>query len=184
LRVNLSVHPARYASIQNGSLREVAPIEQLQLIGEISAGFLGFIAVFIALSNEEGRFSASDRHFIQSLVQVSALAICLCFTPQTLLLYFEEDAAWHYSLAVFIPSWTVIGILTAWEQWHMPQEEAIKVNVLWHVPPWSLGLAMFAFSVYAIYTGENLQKTFVTVLTLTIPQNLWCFIAVVFRRLF
>lgn len=159
-------------------------IEQLQSVAEISAVFLGFIAVFIALSNEEGRFSASDRHFIQSLVQVSAFAICLCFTPQTLLLYFAEDAAWHYSMAVFMSGWILVGIFTGWQQWQMPQEEAAKVHVLWHVPAWALGLAMAVLPVYTLYTGGNIQQAYVTVVTLTIPQNLWCFIAVVFRRFF
>jgi len=162
----------------------VASIEQLQLIAEVSVAFLGFIAIFIALSNEEGRFSASDRHFIQSIVLVSALAICLCFTPQTLLMYFTEDAAWHYSLVMYILAGLAISILTAWEQWHMPQQEAAKVNVLWHVPPWFMAFVIFAFALYALYTGEKIQQAYVTAVTLTIPHSLWCFIAVVFRRFF
>ncbi|MFT6822464.1 MAG: hypothetical protein ACJA1Q_000248 [Pseudohongiellaceae bacterium] len=162
----------------------MAPIEQLELIAEISAAFLGFIAIFIALSNEDGRFSASDRHFIQSLVLVSSFAICLSFVPQTLFSYFAEDAAWHYSLMVFISGWLLIGILIGWEQWHMPQEEAEKVNVMWHMPPWSLAFAMSAFVLHALYTGENFRQAYVSAVTLTIPQNLWCFIAIVFRRFF
>lgn len=165
-------------------MREVITIEQLQLVAEISAAFLGFIAIFIALSNEEGRFSPSDRHFIQSLVLASSFAICLCFTPQALLLYFAEDVTWHYSLLVFLVGWSVIGTIIGWEQWNMPQEEAAKVNVLWHVPPWSIGLAMLALLIFALYTGENIQQAYIAAVILTIPQNLWCFMAIVFRRFF
>ena len=46
-------------------------LELLGLIAEIAATLLGFIAVFLALSNEEGRFSAADRHFIQAIVLCS-----------------------------------------------------------------------------------------------------------------
>lgn len=39
----------------------------------------------------------------------------------------------------------------------MPQEEAAKVNVLWHVPPWSMGLASCdacTFDIRIIYRRE------------------------------
>jgi len=46
----------------------VAAFDQLDLVAEIAAALLGFIAVFLALSKSDGRFSESDRHFIQALV--------------------------------------------------------------------------------------------------------------------
>jgi hypothetical protein len=38
--------------------------DQLNLVAEIAAALIGFIAVFLALSKTDGRFSESDRHFI------------------------------------------------------------------------------------------------------------------------
>ena len=159
-------------------------IEQLQLIAEISAAFLGFIAVFIALSNEEGRFSASDRHFIQGLVLSSAFALFVSFAPSTLALYLESRVAWVYSLWIAIVGGTITAALMGWEQWHMPPEESVKVNVLWHVPPWLIGTVMFALPLHALYTGTNIEGAFIATLTLSIPLSLWCFIAIVFRRFF
>jgi hypothetical protein len=162
----------------------VAPIEQLHLVAEISAAFLGFIAIFVALSNDQGRFSGSDRHFIQTIVLASSLAIVQSFIPQTLLLYFDEAAAWFYSLVLAGFGGLVFAILMGLEQWHMPKEEAVKVNMLWHVPPWCLGLLIFSLMNYAIFTGDSVQAAYITSATLTIPMSLWCFIALVFRRFF
>lgn len=162
----------------------MAPIEQLEIIAEISAAFLGFIAIFIALSNEEGRFSPSDRQFVQALVLASALAIFLSLTPSTLFLYFPEDVAWHYSLMLAIFGGLLMSLLMGWVQWHMPQEESVKVNRLWHVPPWTIGFLIFILLTHANYTGNNIQGAYIAAVTLFVPISLWCFVAVVFRRFF
>ena len=59
--------------------------DQLALIAEIAVALLGFLAVFIALSNKEGRFAESDRHFIQALVLCAALTIILSLTHKPFL---------------------------------------------------------------------------------------------------
>ena len=51
------------------------PFDQLDLVAEIAAALLGFIAIFLALSKKDGRFTESDRHFIQAFVFSASIAI-------------------------------------------------------------------------------------------------------------
>ena len=49
--------------------------DQLDLVAQIAAALLGFIAIFLALYRKDGRFAQSDRHFIQALVMSASIAL-------------------------------------------------------------------------------------------------------------
>jgi|APSaa5957512535_1039671.scaffolds.fasta_scaffold46402_2 hypothetical protein len=162
----------------------MTPIDQLYLVAEIAAAILGFIAVFIALSKENGRFSESDRHFIQALVLSSILAIVLALTPSSLRLFFSEEVVWQYSVYLSIALGSIVSILMAWEQLHMSTTETRSVNWLWHVPPWGMAIAVMTSLAFAVVQDANYVEAFVISATLMIPLSLWCFTAIVFRKFF
>ena len=72
--------------------------DQLALIAEISATFLGFIAVFLIFSDKDGRFHESDKHFVQALVLAAAYSIILALTPGALSFFLDGDVLWTLSL--------------------------------------------------------------------------------------
>lgn len=84
--------------------------DQLDLVAEIAAALLGFIAVFLALSKSDGRFSESDRHFIQALVLSSALAIVLSLAPRSFSLFAADATAWYTAsiLAITLGSLAIL----------------------------------------------------------------------------
>ena len=115
--------------------------DQLDLVAEISATLLGFIAVFLALSRGDGKFSASDRHFIQALVLRSVLAIVLALAPRSISLFIVGDAIWDTALILGIVLGFFTMFLMAWHPLHMPREEAAKVHWFWHAGAWAFGTA-------------------------------------------
>ena len=159
-------------------------IDQLYLVAEISETILGFIAVFIALSKNDGRFSEADRHFIQALVLASAIAIVLGLTPTTLMNYYDEDLSWRYSLYIGMIAGLVMTLLMAWEQYNMSDQEAQSVHWFWHVPPWGTGGISFIVLGNAFLQDANFMAAYVTATTLFVPISLWCFTAIVFRKFF
>ncbi len=162
----------------------MTPFEHLGIVAGISATLLGFIAVFIALSNDEGRFTESDRHFIQALVLTSATAIIYSLTPGVLNLYFVEQTAWDISIVLAMLLGIVVSLVMVWEQWHMSTKESKKVNWKWHVPAWGFSTSAYVLVVLAFFSESNATAFYVGGISLMIPISLWCFIAVVFRKYF
>lgn len=160
------------------------PFEQLGLIAEISATLLGFVAVFVALSNDKGRFLESDRHFIQGLVLTSILGIVLGLTPGTLSTYLTGQAVWEASLIVALAGAAVVTVLTVWEQWNMSAEESSKVHWLWHVPPWVLSSCATILLLLAFFNESYMMAFYVGGTSLMVPVALWCFVSIVFRKYF
>ena len=99
-------------------------------------------------------------------------------------LFLEERAAWEASLYVGLACATTVGALMGWEQWHMPQQEAVEVNWLWHVPPWAIATISTMMLVFAYFDPTNLAAFYVAGTACQIPLALWCFVAIVFRRFF
>ena len=158
--------------------------EQLGLLAEISAALLGFIAVFIALSNEDGKFSESDRHFIQALVLCCTFAIVFALVPGALIRLTDTARAWDLTLYAATACAIVVTVLMAWEQARMSLEESRSVHWLWHVPPWTQGAIAFLMLAKSYINRAETASYFVVALTLMIGIALWCFIAIVFRRFF
>ena len=152
--------------------------DQLDLVAEISATLLGFIAVFLALSKGDGRFSASDRHFIQALVLSSVLAIVLALAPRSISLFIVGDAIWDISLIVGIVLGSLTMFLMAWHHLHMPREEAAKVHWLWHAGAWAFGMSAAVLFLLAALRLSNISALYVGGVTLLVPLALWCFISV------
>ena len=73
---------------------------QLEVIASISATLLGFIAVFLILSNKDGKFIESDKHFVQALVLITAYTIILALTPGALSFFLAGDVLWTLSLGI------------------------------------------------------------------------------------
>jgi flagellar biosynthesis protein FliQ len=157
--------------------------DQLELVTEISATLLGFVAVFLALSNREGKFLASDRHFVQALVVNSAYCLVLGLSPRALSL-FLVSSFWLPSLVIAAVGGLVVSTVMAWTQLRMSQKEKAKVNGLWHVPPWGLALVATTLIVVAFFHMEQASAYYVGATTLLVGISVWCFIAVVFRRFF
>jgi len=158
--------------------------EQLGLIAEISATLLGFIAVFLALSKEDGKFSESDRHFIQAQVLCCTYAIVFGLVPWSLIRIVDESRAWELALYAALVCAIVVTGLMAWEQSRMSWEESRSVHWLWHVPPWTMGALALLMLIFAYLNQPEISSYYVVGLSLMIGISVWCFIAIVFRRFF
>lgn len=158
--------------------------EQLGLLAEIAATLLGFIAVFLALSKENGRFSEADRHFIQGMVLCCTYAIVLGLVPDMLSRLFDATRAWDYSLYAAMTGAVIVVFLMAWEQIRMSREEARTVHWFWHVPGWAMGLVASLMLLLGFLDRAEIEAYYVIGLTLQIGIALWCFITIVFRRFF
>jgi len=102
--------------------------EQLDLVAEISVSLLGFIAIFLALSKTDGRFSASDRHFIQALVMSSALAIVLALAPRSIGLFIADVSVWYVASMLAIVLGSLTMFLQLWQQLRMTRDEAAQIH--------------------------------------------------------
>jgi hypothetical protein len=158
--------------------------EQLGLIAEIAATLLGFIAVFLALSKDNGRFSESDRHFIQAMVLCCSYAILFGLAPGTLSKLLEETRSWELALYAALVGAIIVTCLIAWEQAQMSREESQKVHWLWHAPPWTMGCLANLMLILALVNRTEIAAYYVIGLALMIGISLWCFITIVFRRFF
>ncbi len=160
------------------------PHDQLATIAEIAATLLGFVAVFLALSKEKGRFSQSDRHFIQALVLCCAFAIVFSLLPAVLSYSLEEAQVWWVSqISAGFAALAIMGLMLR-HQVTMQREEAEQIAWLWHAPNWALGtLATVLLILTFIYPGSA-AGLFLLGVACMIPLSLWCFITLIFRRYF
>ena len=164
-------------------MTESDAFEHLGLVAEISATILGFIAVFLAVSRSDGKFSAADRHFVQALVLSSAFAVVFALLPSALSFYMD-DGVWYSSLIIAGFFGISITFIMAYTQFRMPKDEAASVNALWHVFPWTLGTVATVSIAFALLTGKYEIGSYIIALTSMIGLSLACFIAIVFRRFF
>ena len=157
---------------------------QLDLVAEIAAALLGFIAIFLALSKTDGRFAESDRHFIQALVLSSSLAIILAIAPRSISLFVAVDTAWYAATILAFVLGSLTMTIQIRLQLKMSHEEAIQIHWVWHIVAWALGIAGAALFVFALFDNTRTTAFYVSGVTLLIPLSLWVFIGVVFRRFF
>lgn len=160
------------------------PFIHLGLIAEIAATYLGFIAVFIVFSRDDGRFADSDKHFIQGLVITSTAVIAFALMPRVLVQFFPEPDTWSLSLNVVMVLGTLMTIFQAWSQFMMAEEEAKKVHWSWHAPGWVLaliGVALFSTGYIDLVAKSG---AYIAGLTCILAVSVWCFIAIVFRKFF
>jgi len=160
----------------------VDTFSQLDTVAQIAAALLGFFAVFIALSKSDGRFSESDRHFIQAIVLSATLAIILSLLPRALSLHFSEQFVWTVSAIAAIVLGGLAMLLVAWRQFHMSKEEAALVHWGWHLGAWSLGFVAAVCFVLAVVHETETYAYYVSGVSALIPLGLFTFIGVVFRR--
>jgi hypothetical protein len=158
--------------------------KQLDLVAAIAATLLGFIAVFLALSNKDGRFSEADRHFVQALVTTSALAIVLSLAPRSISLFTAVANPWYAATILAITMALTNTFLVARQQLRMSRDEAAKIHWIWHSVAWTLSAMSGMLFVLALFDSANTAAYYVGGVSLAIPICLWVFIAVVFRRFF
>jgi hypothetical protein len=158
--------------------------DQLNLVAEISAALLGFIAVFLALFKADGRFSESDRHFIQAMVITSALAIVYSLIPRSISLFNDNESIWRTASIVAVIFGLAAMFLQGRQQLHMSRGEAAEINWLWHVVAWALSLFSGALFVLALVDSTKTVAYYVSGVSVLVPLSLWVFIGVVFRRFF
>ena len=158
--------------------------DQLNLVAEISAALIGFIAVFLALSKSDGRFAESDRHFIQALVITSALAIVYALVPRSISLFADTESVWRMASIVAVTLGSVAMFMQARQQLYMSRGEAAKIHWLWHFVAWALSICIAILFVLALLDSTNTIAYYVSGVSLMIPLSLWVFIGVVFRGFF
>jgi hypothetical protein len=159
------------------------PLTQLGLLATIAATYSGFIAVFIAFT-KDGRFEASDAHFVQAMVLGTIGVMIMALTPPVLSMMMPMKQMWFvvtiFAMVGGIPSM----LYQAWQQTKLTKEDEAKVSDGWHAPGWGLGfLALAAFVAAFFYPGIR-SGLYVAGVTLMLTVSIWCFIAVVFRRFF
>jgi hypothetical protein len=157
---------------------------QLDLVAEIAAALLGFIAIFLALSKTNGRFTESDRHFIQALVLSSSLAVILAIAPRSISLFVADDSVWYVATILAFVLGSLSMTIQIRQQLQMSREEATQIHWTWHFVAWGLGIAGAALFVLALLDNTRTTAFYVGGVTMLIPLCLWVFIGVVFRRFF
>ena len=111
----------------------IDPFDYLTFLAEVSVTLIGFIAVFVVLSNKEGRFDPSDRHFIQAMVVAASLSIITAIAPSSMSFFVPEKSLWTAaSLAAMAVGLPVI-VLQLRIQIAMSVEEAAKIHWAWHI---------------------------------------------------
>jgi hypothetical protein len=158
--------------------------DQLDLVAEIAVALLGFIAVFLALSKTDGRFSESDRHFIQALVMNAALAIILSLTPRAISLFTGGANVWYAATILAVTTGSLSAYLQARQQLRMSRDEAGQIHWIWHWLAWTIAASGGLLWVLALFDSANTAALYVGGVSLMIPLCLWVFIGVVFRRFF
>ncbi len=158
--------------------------DQLNLVAEIAAALIGFIAVFLALSKSDGRFSESDRHFIQALVITSALAIVFALVPRSISLFNDNGSVWRTASIVAVILGSMAMFSQARQQLRMSRGEAAKIHWLWHFVAWALGASTGILFVLALLDSTRTIAYYVSGVSLMVPLSLWVFVGVVFRRFF
>lgn len=159
------------------------PLTQLGLLATIAATYSGFIAVFIAFT-KDGRFEASDGHFVQAMVLGTIGVMVMALAPPVLSMMMPRDQMW-FVMAIFaiiggVPSMIYQGV----QQSRLSKGDVSKVPLGWHVPGWALGfLALTAFGA-SLFAPDIRPGFYVAGVTLMLTVSIWCFIAVVFRRFF
>jgi hypothetical protein len=162
----------------------VEPFDQLDLVAEIAAALLGFIAIFLALSKKDGRFTESDRHFIQAFVFSASIAIILAIVPRAISLYGADEVAWVGASVLALCIGSLAIVLQTRLQLSMSREEAVQLHWLWHVGAWALALASAMNFLLALVNDSQVTAFYVSGVSLLVPLCLWVFIGVVFRRFF
>ena len=157
---------------------------QLDLVAEIAAALLGFIAIFLALSKTDGRFAESDRHFIQALVLSSSLAIILAIAPRPISLFVADESVWYASAIMALVLGSLIFTMQIRQQLRMSRLEATQIHWMWHFVAWGLGIASAVLFVFALLDSTRTTAFYVSGVSLLMPLSLWVFIGVVFRRFF
>ena len=158
--------------------------DQLDLVAEIAAALIGFVAVFLALSKKDGRFAESDRHFIQALVMVASITIILSLAPRSISLFTDSANAWFASTILALTLASLNTIMTVRQQLRMSRDEAVQIHWIWHSVAWVLGALSALLVVLALFDSTRVVAYYVAGISLLIPLCLWVFIAVVFRRFF
>jgi len=158
--------------------------DQLNLVAEIAAALLGFVAIFLALSKPDGRFVASDRHFVQALVTTAALAIILSLAPRAFSLFTVDANVWYAATILAITMGLLNMIVAARQQLRMSRDEAAQIHWVWHWLAWAIAVSGGILWVLALFDSVNAAAYYVGGVSLMIPLCLWVFIGVVFRRFF
>ena len=159
-------------------------LAQLGLLAELAIALLGFIAVFTIFARQDGKFAASDKHFIQAMVLNCAGISVLAVLPRALSHIVEAEEIWRICVATGLVLGSVIATQIARDQMRMPKEEAEKVHFIWHLVGWTLGTGAFLFLFSAYFGWTSFLGAFMAAMSLLFFNAMWCFVAIVFRKFF
>jgi hypothetical protein len=159
------------------------PLTQLGLLATIAATYSGFIAVFIAFT-KDGRFEASDGHFVQAMVLGTIGVMVMALAPPVVSMMMPAPRMWLIMSIVAIAGGVFSILYQAMQQSKLSKTDVSKVSIGWHVPGWALGFLALAAFIAALIFSDIRPALFVAGVTLMLSVSIWCFIAVVFRRFF
>lgn len=159
------------------------PLNQLGLLATIAATYSGFIAVFIAFT-KDGRFEASDGHFVQAMVLGTIGVMVMSLTPPVLSMMMTKDQMWLYVSIFAIVGGIPSMLYQGWQQTRLSKEDEMRVPAGWHAPGWALGFLALAAFAAAVFYPDIRAGLYVAGVSLMLTVSIWCFIAVVFRRFF
>ena len=160
------------------------PFAQLGLLAELAIALLGFIAVFTIFARQDGKFAASDKHFIQAMVLNCAGIGLLAVLPRVLSNIVETELVWKICVATGFVFGISITIHIARDQLRMPKEEAEKVHIMWHIIAWSIGFGAFLFLLAPYLDLISFLAAYMGAVSLLFANSVWCFVAIVFRKFF
>lgn len=165
-------------------IEAVTAHDTLDLMAAVSATLLGFVAVFLALTNREDRFDPSDRHFVQAFVTTSVLAIVLAISPRILSLHFCSEVVWPVAIAIAMGFGSGLAWLEARAQRRMTPEEAAQIHPMWHFGAWGLAAVSGVFFVSGFVLNESAAEFYTTGVGFVVSICLFVFVGLVFRRFF
>ena len=157
-------------------------LEQLGLIAEIAATYSGFIAVFLAFSGGDGRFSPADGNFVQAMILSSLSAVVFALAPRIGSLLLPPDLLWTSC------SWFAISLLVggftyqAWWQFRLPDDVSAQLHFFWHIPGWTLAALCLVSFVASTFQTVKTPGFYVLGTSLLLGLGVWSFMAIVFRR--
>lgn len=156
----------------------------LGLLAELSVALIGFIAIFSVFARTDGRFNASDRHFVQAMVLDCVLVAVLAVVPRILWTIVDPETTWNISLHIGAFLGVLLGVYIARDQLQMPREEAETINLWWHIGGWTWGSFAFFFVVAAYLGVITPVAGYFGAASMLLINGLHCFIVIVFRRFF
>ena len=154
---------------------------QLTTIASLSAGFIGFIALFVVLTDKDVEFSKADVLFIRMLVLAMLGALICSLLPGTLSLLMKQH---YWSVAAAISVLVVLPglILTIRHHLQLRRNSTDGSQTVWHIASYYTSISGLILFCVVPFINELQAGLFVLAVLAFFLTGVWAFVAMLFRR--